>query len=386
MLRNSFLLSLYEGKDFVFILKRIITLLVCFWTLAMNAEDKKLTNVSDTLSKQKHTFYVVPTVEYSPENNWAFGVAGANYFAFTDIRKVSSLSYAFNYSLLNHFSINVYPKFYFGRWYLYANTSYKHKTDIFYGIGNHVSDTKAVSYLSGVFSLNVQPQYFFHKHWSVGVALAMHYEKLQTNAIVDSLAKAGVNGCLPYFAWSVGAVVSYDSRDNLFYPQEGMFFKSLLSYSEPYLGSKVRMGRLTSEFRHFVPIRNEFVFAWQASVDMVWGKTIPFQLLPTFGGCDLMRGFRHGRWRDDVALALQAEFRMPIYWRLKAAVFGSVGDVYNWNDWRFVMPKFAYGIGLRLRFNKAKVNLRFDIARTNYGNWRNFKDNWNFYFTASEAF
>ncbi|MBR5470449.1 MAG: BamA/TamA family outer membrane protein [Paludibacteraceae bacterium] len=344
--------------------------------------------VSDTLSKQKHTFYVVPTVEYLPETNWAFGLTGANYFAFTDIRKVSSLSYSFSYSLSHHYSVDVYPKIYFGRWYLYANTSYKHKTDIFYGIGNRVTDSDvALPYVSDIFSLNIQPQYFINKYWSVGGALSMHYEKMQKTPKLDSLMLArDIAGGKPYFVWSIGAVVSYDSRDNLFYPQKGMFFKSLLTYSEPYLGSAVRMGRFNTEFRHFVPIYNEFLFAWQVSADMVWGKSVPFQLLPTFGGCDLMRGFRKGRWRDDVALALQAEFRMPIYWRLKAAVFGSVGDVYNWKHWQFTMPKFAYGVGLRLRFNKAKVNLRFDIARTNYGNWRSFKENWNFYFTASEAF
>lgn len=353
-------------------------------SLTAFAKDKSAATL-DTLPRQKHTFYVVPTVEYSPEANWAFGVAGANYFAFTDIRKVSSLSYGFSYSLLNHFSVDIYPKIYFGRWYLYANVSYKHKTDVFYGIGNRTLDTeKAVPYFSDVFSMNIQPQYFFSKHWSVGAALSVRYEKMRQTPMVDSLGVAGIS---PYFAWSIGAVVSYDSRDNLFYPRQGMFFKALLSYSEPYLGSVARMGRLTAEFRHFVPIRGEFIFAWQASADMLWGgKSTPFQLLPTFGGCDLMRGFRRGYWRDDVALALQAEFRMPIYWRLKAAVFGSIGDVYNWSDWRFVMPKCAYGVGLRLRFNKAKVNLRFDVARTNYGNWRNFKDNWNFYFTASEAF
>ncbi len=375
-----------KGRIRFFVLKRFVSICLLTWVSLSAFAGDTLAVVSDSSEKQKHTFYVVPTAEYSPETNWAFGVAGANYFAFSDIKKVSSLSYSANYSLNNQYAVSVYPKFYFGKWYLYANASYRHKTDRFFGIGNRISDRQSVAYLSDVFALNVRPQYFFRERWSAGVALSMHYERMAVSAQVDSLQRAGVVGCAPFFAWSIGGVVSYDSRDNLFYPTRGLFFKALLSYSEPALGSAVRMGKLTSEVRQFVPMGGEFVFAWQASADMVWGRGVPFQLLPTFGGCDLMRGFRRGCWRDDVALALQAEFRMPIVWRLKAAVFGSVGDVYNWEDWHFSMPKFAYGVGLRLRLNKAKVNLRFDIARTNYGNWRNFKDNWNFYFTASEAF
>jgi outer membrane translocation and assembly module TamA len=71
---------------------------------------------------------------------------------------------------------------------------------------------------------------------------------------------------------------------------------------------------------------------------------------------------------------------LPIYHRLKAAVFCSVGDVVNSADYRIDKLKVAYGAGLRYRLNDARVHLRFDCAKNNYG------DKLQFYITASEAF
>lgn len=358
----------------------LVVLLFCSqWTWASGV-------ANDSVQRQKHSFYVVPTLDYSKETDWALGVAGANYFSFTNIRRVSSLSYSANYSLNRQYAVSLYPKIYFNRCYLYANASFRRKSDLFCGIGNAPkTEVKPVSYLSDVFTLNVQPQYCFDNNWMVGGVLTMHYERMRGSEAMQKLQRQGVEGVSPFFVWSLGGVVSYDSRDNLFYPYRGWFFKTVLSYSEPALGSAVRMGRLQTDVRQYVTIRNEVVFAWQFTADMLVGSNVPFQLLPTFGGFDVMRGYRRGAWRDDVAMALQAELRVPLVWRLKAALFGSVGDVCNWRNWEF-MPKAAYGVGLRLGFNKAKVNLRFDVARTSGGERSRFGDNWGFYFTASEAF
>ena len=42
--------------------------------------------------------------------------------------------------------------------------------------------------------------------------------------------------------------------------------------------------------------------------------------------------------------------------------------------------KVAYGAGLRYRLNDARVHLRFDVAKNNYG------EKLQFYITATEAF
>ena len=76
---------------------------------------------------------------------------------------------------------------------------------------------------------------------------------------------------------------------------------------------------------------------------------------------------------------VQAEYRVPIWSRLKAAVFCSVGDVFDVNNPVIHTLKVGYGAGLRFRLNDARVNLRLDVAGNNFGEVK-------FYITATEAF
>ena len=79
-------------------------------------------------------------------------------------------------------------------------------------------------------------------------------------------------------------------------------------------------------------------------------------------------------------MLLQTEYRVPYYKRLKAAVFCAAGDVMNSGNYQIDKLKVAYGAGLRYRLNDARVHLRFDVAKNNYG------EKLQFYITATEAF
>jgi outer membrane translocation and assembly module TamA len=85
-------------------------------------------------------------------------------------------------------------------------------------------------------------------------------------------------------------------------------------------------------------------------------------------------------YRDNLMALLQTEYRFPVYDRLKAAVFVSAGDVMNFQSPVVDKLKIAYGAGLRYRLNDARVHLRVDIAKNNYG------EKLQFYITATEAF
>ena len=93
-----------------------------------------------------------------------------------------------------------------------------------------------------------------------------------------------------------------------------------------------------------------------------------------------MRGFRTNMWKDDIVAVAQAELRIPIWSIFRAAAFASIGDVYCWENMDFEKPKIAYGVGLRVQFNKERANVRFDVARQNYDR------DWYFYITVNEAF
>ena len=91
-------------------------------------------------------------------------------------------------------------------------------------------------------------------------------------------------------------------------------------------------------------------------------------------------------FRDDVMMALQAELRIPLWSIFRATVFAGIGDVYDLHNWHWEIPKVGYGLGIRATINKAKVNIRADIARSNVDPRWNTINAYSFYLTATEAF
>ena len=75
-----------------------------------------------------------------------------------------------------------------------------------------------------------------------------------------------------------------------------------------------------------------------------------------------MRGYLLGRYRDNNALQFQGEYRLNIFWRIGATVFGGVGNVYpQVGDFRLADSKYTYGLGLRFNTNpNDPANVRID--------------------------
>lgn len=329
----------------------------------------------------KHSFYILPTIDYTPETDWTFGISGANYFKMSQANKTSSVTYYAKYALNRQYSVNANTKLYFQNNYLYASCAVGRFPDYFFGMGNDINALllKPELYDPIRVQVKLQPQWSVGKNWMIGPAFFLHYEHINKNSSTH---------LYPTFCqWGLGFVTTYDTRDNTFYPHKGTFFKALLLATEPTFGSTARSVQLQTDLRQFIPL-HKCTLALQLYADMLYqSEKIP-QMLPTIGGGDIARGVRRGMWRDDMAIALQAELRLPIWRFIKGAVFGSVADVYNWEQWQWGTPKIGYGAGLRVSFNQAKVNIRFDVARNNYGEWKNLgkPDTWSFYVTATEAF
>ena len=340
---------------------------------------------SDSILSRKSLF-LIPNASYQQETSVAFGLALGYYFKSNQINRISSISGSATYTVLNQFIFNITPKLFFGdkKWYLYTNLNYRNFPDYYYGISANSTNLKQ-AYTAKIFSLNIQPQYALTKNIYLGCLLNARFE----NALVDStfninkskIEPYGFAGWQAYKQTSFGAVASYDSRDNQFYPTKGFFAKTMVSTSFSGWFSDYSAQEVTLDFRQYIPVYKSHILAWQALFTGVFSKSeIPFQLLPSLGGRDLMRGFRQGMYRENGMFLLQTEYRLPIYKRLKGAVFCSAGDVFNENAYLSGKLKIAYGAGLRYRLNDARVHLRFDLAKNNYG------DKLQFYITATEAF
>ncbi len=344
--------------------------------------DKFVSKLSDL------NFLIVPVPAYSPETNWSFGVAGAYYFTCKGQDKLSDIGFDAAYTLNHQWNVNINSTVYFGgnsRWMLWTHAGYKRYPDYYYGINSYFTEPR-MPYTSDNIYLTLQPQRYLQNNWLVGANIDLYYDYAKGAA----LQIPGWNEQI--LLLGLGGIVSYDSRDAIYYPTRGLFMKLIGTYYPSLLDMEHQFGKISFDFRHFVPLYKDLIFAYQLKSEIAIGKSVPFQMLSSIGGMDIVRGIRKGQFRDDAYLALQAELRFPIYKILRGTAFWGMGDVYNLSKWQWQAPKMGYGVGLRLAINKQKVNIRFDIAHdyvqgkyaanSGYNYW---KDGFSFYLTVKEA-
>ena len=395
--------------------KLLLTLLVYFSLLSlMNAQE----NVPDSITNERlnqsfkqnkvlnnsllqkffrgelnWNFIITPLVGYQPETSWAFGVAGAYYIKSKEKEgKTGIIGFNGAYTLNKQWNININSTIYFDKkqkWFLYLNTGFRHYPDYFFGIGNNfdnllhdsVGKLSPINYNSNRFYLTMQPQYYIWKNWILGLNLNVRFEEI--NDLSGNFENRYDIKCLDKLSMiGLGGLISYDSRNNFFYPTKGLFLKGVATYYEKFLGSSYRMGKLNIDFRQYINLYKNLIFAYQFITEWTFTEANqrPFQMLSTFGGLEIMRGIRENVWRDDVMAAMQAELRIPVWKIFKLSAFCNIGDVYNLKKWDFAVPKIGYGVGLRVQFNNSNSHLRIDVARQNYDN----KFYW--YVTVNEAF
>lgn len=366
--------------------KKILFLCCLLVAVSTWAQSDSITAKSDSIVS-KRSIFVIPHASYQQETSLAPGIAYGYYFKSKDLSRISSISGSVIYTLRNQFIFNTTPKLYFGNnnWYLYSNINLKKYPDFYYGISNQKTDLKQ-SFTSQNLSILLQPQYAVTKNLFVGPNVSVKVEHVKTDSTFNEnkdmiFERFGHAGWDPYYQVSIGGVVTYDTRDNAFYPYKGTFAKLSFSLAQAGWGSTYSLQQISLDVRKYIPLFKTHVLAFQGRFEGIWGQNgIPFQMLPTVGGSDVMRGFRERQYKENLMMALQAEYRIPLFWRLKATVFCATGDVFDSNNFRTDKLKFTYGAGLRCRLNDARVHLRFDIAKNNYG------DKLQFYITATEAF
>ena len=346
-------------------------------------------------------FMALPYPSYSPETSWQFGITGVWYFHTSkENQQFSDLNFDMGYTLNRQWYINANSRIYFNtqtRWFLDSYLSAKHYPDLFFGTTNNIDSVynPAIKYTSNFIDLKAKPSFYITNHWLAGATLHIRYDN--STLLIPHSSFLIQNGFGENLFLGIGGAISYDTRSNNYYPLHGLFFKTTITYYQqiPFgsqqstINGQQNCGSFLTphssfltliDLRQYIPLYKELILAWNFRSEWAVGNNVPFQLQPTIGGQDLVRGIRQNKFKDNTLFALQAELRIPIWRFLKAAVFGSVGDVYNYNNWQWATPKIGYGAGLRACIHQAKTNIRFDVARQNYSN------DWSFYFTVKEAF
>ncbi len=95
--------------------------------------------------------------------------------------------------------------------------------------------------------------------------------------------------------------------------------------------------------------------------------SVPFFLMPTLGGGDLLRAFPSYRFRDRNALLFKAEYRWAVHKMLDVAGLYEAGEVApRVADLDFNDMAHSYGVGIRAHSDKASL-FRADLAHGREG-------------------
>lgn len=339
---------------------------------------------TDSTESKRSGWAGFPFVFYTPETKTGGGGA-INYF-FREAgsganARPSSFVPVLVYTQKSQISGSVFTDLYWQqeKYHVTSMISYAKWPNQFYGIGNNTAASEKEDYTQQALALDLS----LLRRVRHGMYLGVQYQFLHSNLVeVENggrLTQANVIGAGEGTASGIGALLSWDTRDNIFTATAGSFYQLAARMAHERLHSDFTFTNYQIDLRQYFPLTASHVLAVQGYMNIINGEP-PFYLLSQLGGQNLMRGYYQGRYRDKNMLAVQMEYRLPLWKRLGAAGFAGFGEVAP-EIRRFAAKSLKPSVGMGLRYllvPEEKINLRMDLG------WG--KDSSGFYLAMTEAF
>lgn len=329
---------------------------------------------------KKFKYNALPVVFFSPETGLAFGgLINTNFYLQDSAHRPSSLLLGGAYTLKKQLLLYLPYEFNWGenKYTAKGELGYYRYFYNYYGIGPEASsDFELYTVNFPRFKANFA--YRISGNNFIGLRYTFDNYRIQSLDPEGSLLNDQISGYQGSLVSTPGLFYSYDSRDNIFNASQGWFITSAIEYNGNVTGSQFTYSRLTIDIMKYYLIKNN-VLALNLYGGLVNGDA-PFQELILYGGPNKGRGYFQGRFRDTHLLMLQTEYRMKVWKRFGATIFGTLGNVSNSiSSFKVLEPKYNFGLGLRYMINPAdRLNIRVDYA------WG--KESTGLYITFAEAF
>lgn len=350
-----------------------IALLLIIISLSPETDAQNVPTTVDSTEKNI-SFIPIPYLSYDRTLGFSFGAVPLMMYKLNKKDTISppSITGAIGlYSTEKTWFAMVFNKFYFNE--------DKWRATLFGGIGNinfqfFVDSPLSPGYIDyntiiNVFKIEMQRK--IYKDLYAGINYS--YLKTETTFEVGEGYKD-----IAYFN-GVGAILSYDIRDDVYYPHKGLIINlNYISYPE-FLDNKYISDKIELDYNQFFSMSNK-------------RDVIGLRLYGGFGIGDLnfnqqfvigrndIRGYTQGKYRGNQIIALQSEYRMNPWRKIGFVGFVGIASVYNGineNDNSKVLP--GAGVGFRyLIFPKNKMNVGMDFAIGD--------GDWGFYFKIGETF
>lgn len=311
---------------------------------------------------------VIPYASYSPSTKISVGGGAGYYGSAPPGQAPSRVEVSMKVTQRGQISAELEPELYLdgGRWHVTAELRGSKYPNSFFGVGGDTPDTAEESFTARYADLDLIAQRRLRPNVHVGPRVFVRVEDItdpEANGLIENDRVVGADGGTTA---GVGGAVLWDDRDNHYYPTTGTYAEVVSTWYSSVWGSDHTFGYLRTDLRGYQPA-GPGVWAAQVYASGVAGRA-PFLLLPTLGGDEQMRGYRSGRFRDQVFWSIQTEYRIPLVWRFKGAAFASAGEVGP----RIGSPLFddvevAGGLGARLQLTDGGLHGRLDVAYSRTG-------------------
>ena len=329
---------------------------------------------------------VLPIVFYMPETRWGGGAGGLYTFYPGEYRQGNrpcSLLFDAYYTQNRQYALELKPEI-----YLRGNTifldgllSFDEFPNTYFGLGNDSSEDDGESYTPRSVTVEASAQRKVRPGGSLYIGLQARFEHMTMRRMEEggALASGLVPGSRGANLTGLGFNLKWDNRDNVFFPRSGVQALATAMLFGRALGGEFDYSIFKMDLRVYQPVLAAHVLALQVILEALAG-TAPFTRIPKLGGDSVMRGYYSGRYRDKVLLAVQAEYRLPLWGRFGLTAFGGLGRVACRLS-RLCLRGVRYSAGCGLRFavnREEKTNLRLDYG---FG-----EGTAGLYFTVKEAF
>ncbi len=329
-------------------------------------------------------FLPLPILFFTPETGLAGGgalLALQHTDADDYSARPSSVLLDLIYTQKKQFAAELYPDLYFqGNTYRVTGfIQYLRYPQKFFGIGKNTPDALEETYTSQSFRFSFDAVRRLFGDVSGGITMLYDNRSFADFEEGRTLDRQAVSGSRGGRTLAFGVVGYLDTRENIFAPAGGSYLMVSLRKAAPGIGSEFSFTTTSLDFRRYYAVAETGVLALQWVAALTSGD-VPFYMLAQLGGMNTMRGYYDGRYRDKDMMAVQAEYRFPLYWRFGAAAFLGAGDVapgLSYFTLRSVKP--SYGCGLRYLFDPdERLSIRLDFG---FG-----KNSSGMYIAANQAF
>lgn len=324
------------------------------------------------------SFFGVPLLFYTPDTRWGIGAAGIMTFPTRPRR--SNLT--FNASFTQNKQILIFFPFQWlshqNRWRFYGEVGWYRYQYRYFGIGNRYPNDYFETYTARYPRVRLTAAKRIQEKNLLGLRIFLDDYHIASASAGGEIAQGNVIGAKGGTSSAIGPVWISDSRDNSFYPTQGWLSEMAITGEQWITGSDFHYARASFDMARYLPF-GKSVLALNGIAVFTAGS-VPFFQLPQIGGQRRLRGYPEGKYRDRHLVILQAEYRFPLFWRLKGVAFVGTGSVFGTPHERARLRPNGGG-GLRFEFDRRqKLHLRFD-----YGIGEG-KGNSGFYVTLGEAF